>query len=497
MDLTMSKQQFDVIIIGAGLGGLTSGALLANQGVKVLMLEQHNVVGGCASSFRRKKFVFDSAVHLIGGLEEGGIPYEILNELKIQNNLEICQLSSMYTIQVGKEKIELPKNIEILEQFLISISPSDEEAIIDTLQEIKEIGSSLLTMKLTKRSQGLIMAIQNLSIKQYLADRFINAKIEFIFLSLFPYIGAVPEQIPAPFYMATFMSYNGGGYYVKGSSQALSNALKTSYERDGGQILMRRRVEEILYRDNKIVGVRDHKGNEYEAPHVISNMDVRKTLLSMIDQKNLPSALVKEVKEVIPSISGIILYVAIENDGWERNLPHETFIFPNYKNHQSSNAYNPLDSDSKPWLTVSCTTHIDPSLAPEGHSIISIVAPCEEKVIEQIREEKGKEFIEERFWELLDFYIPGLRERAVFYEMATPRTVERYTGNGNGAIYGWKKSIDQQRKMESISRLLIPGLHIVGHWSKYGHGVFGAMNGGRLLATVLKEEISSQISPVS
>ncbi|MBD8498535.1 phytoene desaturase family protein [Paenibacillus arenosi] len=486
-------ENYDVIIIGAGLGGLTAGAMLANQGKKILLLEKHNIVGGCASTFRRKQLTFDAAVHLIGGLEDEGVIYSILKDLNVLDQLHIHHNPIIYRDQIGLETFNLPGDPDALADVLMRAFPSDEEAIYETIQEFKEIGNAVLSDTIPgKRTQGRIIALQSMSIQDYLSDRFISQKVEFLLSSLFPYIGAMPSEISAPYYMGTMMSYSGGGFYLKGSSQTLANSLKYALERDGGKVMLRRQVHSILVQDGKVEGVLDHKGNTYMAPTIISNADMTRTYLSMITSEHLPPNLDKELDSLIPSNSSVVLFMSIQNDGWEQQLAHEIFIFSDYNNDSKRNYFDPLDTRTKPWMILSCPSFADTSLAPPGFSIVSIMAPCDADYVENIRREKGKEFIQERFLEHIEASLPGLKERITFMELATPSTIERYTSNSKGAIYGWKKSMDQQKRIESLSRSLISGLHTVGHWTKYGNGVFGTMNGGRQVADVIikQEDIS-------
>ena len=89
------KTKYDVIIIGAGLGGLTCGALLAKSGLKTLIIEQHSIPGGYCTSFKRKGFIFDSAVHFTEGLSPGGRLHEILKDLGVEKEIEVYKLDPL------------------------------------------------------------------------------------------------------------------------------------------------------------------------------------------------------------------------------------------------------------------------------------------------------------------------------------------------------------------------------------------------------------------
>jgi phytoene dehydrogenase-like protein len=90
------KTKYDAIIIGAGIGGLTCGALLAKSGLKTLIIEQHSIPGGYCTSFKRKGFVFDSAVHFIEELGEGGRFCQILKDLEVEKEIELYKLDLLH-----------------------------------------------------------------------------------------------------------------------------------------------------------------------------------------------------------------------------------------------------------------------------------------------------------------------------------------------------------------------------------------------------------------
>lgn len=140
---SLETNNYDAIIIGSGMGGLTSGALLAKTGMKVLVLEQHYEVGGCASMFRRKNFHFDAAIHLISGCQPGGELYQLYDKLGIRDRIDFIEVDPMYTLRVGNSTYEIPANLDHFQQKLMKWFPEDQFAIFETMEEIKQIGKAL------------------------------------------------------------------------------------------------------------------------------------------------------------------------------------------------------------------------------------------------------------------------------------------------------------------------------------------------------------------
>jgi all-trans-retinol 13,14-reductase len=123
------KERYDVIVIGAGLGGLTCGALLAKNGFKTLVLEQHTAPGGYCTSFKRKGFTFDAAVHFLEGAGYGGFLYRILSGLEIENELEYHTMDPVYKVVYPDESIAIPADLNEYIALLSSKFPAEKQGI--------------------------------------------------------------------------------------------------------------------------------------------------------------------------------------------------------------------------------------------------------------------------------------------------------------------------------------------------------------------------------
>lgn len=490
----MRKDNYDAIIIGSGFGGLIAGALLAHSGAKVLVLEQHYEVGGCVSMFRRGKYQFDVAVHLLGGCEPGGLIHSLYERLGLADQLEFLEVNPMYHLYLGEHHYEIPANLDHLADKMGNWFPQDHAAIKKVIEEIKTIGGAILRGDFQSNPQvGLrLMELSTLSFDDYLKDRFHHPHTSLVLSSLHPYAGVNVKQLSTVFMMSMLMSYHGGAYYPRGGSQKMSHLLRDYISAHHGQVLTRKKVEKILYDGTSVQGVVDQKGNEYYAPVVISNADLQTTMTELLGEEFLPDTYQADLQRLTPSHSAVILYAVVKNEGFAKPFPHEMFLFPDHElDNDQKYLYHPLDEKTDPSLLICCPSAVDPSLAPEGHSILSCLAICDQDEVERVRAEKGKEAISEHFLQLIEAKIPGFRERIVLSEFATPATVERYTGNQKGAIYGWLKSKDQPWLSEMGPVTPIPGLYAAGHWTPNVHGVYGACLSGLILAEELQKAMKA------
>jgi prolycopene isomerase len=486
--------KYDAVIIGAGYGGLTSAALLTQSGAKVVVLEQHYEVGGYVSMFQRGKFHFDVAVHLVSGCEPGGEIHSLYEKLGLLDKIDFIQVSPMYELYLGDTLYNIPSNLDDMAHKLSEWFPDDREAIYQTIDEIKVIGKAGLAFIAGKDIDDPIvgqrlMEIAALPFGEYLANRFAHPHVRLILSSLHPYAGSNIDEVSSIFMMCMMVTYHPGAFYPRGGSQKLSNLLRDYIVDHGGQVLIKRRVEKITYEDSQITGVVDHKGNEYKAPIVISNADMEKTVNQLLGREAFPKLYSENIGKLKPSPSAVILYAGICDEELEHKLSHETFYFPeNEMTSEEQYLYNPLDSHSNPCILVCTPSAVDSSLAPKGHSVATFMALCDREVIEQIKREKGKPFLIEHFLTLIEKRIPNLRKSLVVHELATPSTIEHYTLNKNGAVYGWARNFNQAWEQEMGPKSPVEGLYLAGHWNPNAHGVYGACLSGRRVAEIIIEK---------
>jgi prolycopene isomerase len=482
----LETSNYDVIVIGSGMGGLTTGSLLAHAGKKVLVLEQHYEVGGCASMFRRRNFRYDVAIHLVSGCEPGGELYNLYSKLNVLDQMEFIEVNPMYYLRLGDFTYEIPANLNELNTKMRNWFPEDREMITETIDEIKKIGKAFIddTFKNDSALLKRVIELTKISYADYLANRFYHPHVAMVLSSLHLYAGVNLKKLPTLFMMNVLMSYHNGAFYPKGGSQKLTHVLRDYIRSQKGDVLVKRKVEKILY-EGKIQGVIDHKGNQYFAPIVVSNGDLIKTMRNLLGEKNLPQLYNEALNRLVPSHSAIILYAALKNEGITKSLPHELFLSPesNLMNDEQY-LYRPTDSTSDPCISICCPSVVDSSLAPEGYSVISATALSCRKSVEGI----DKQFLEEKFIQLLDTKIPGIKDQIVSYELATPSTIEKFTLSSKGAVYGWGKSVDQPWIARMGPNTPIKGLYLAGQWTPHIHGVYGTCVSGRKTAeTILRD----------
>jgi all-trans-retinol 13,14-reductase len=483
VDLKRSREEneYDVIIVGAGIGGLTCGALLAKKGYKVLVLEQHYQVGGFCSSFTRKGFVFNSGVEDVSGLWEKGPVTHLLSELGLRKE-ELFVKNTRRVIYKGRA-IDIPNSFDQLIELFKNMFPKEEKSIDAFFSEAKKayeecykevpLYGSPLPAELIVRVMGEKKLLDypkehphfydwmSKTYKQKLDEYFKNEDLKTLLCSLLGYIGSEPEKISAASALTASLSYFiYGGYYPRGGAQNFANILRKFIEDRGGEVLLMRRVDKILVDSGRAVGVRC--GDKvFKAPIVVANANAKKVFLELIGEEHLDKNFMEYIKSLRMSPSAFMVFLGVDMD--LSNYP--TII---------------VDLDSEIHITIN--SNADPRLAPKGKASVTITTLANyhdfpERGTREYVEKKRK--LAEELIQKAEKIIPGLSKHIVVQDAATPKTLERYTLIPEGAIYSFDQSIDTKRP---YFKAPVKGLYLVGASTFPGGGIEAVVISGTICA---------------
>jgi prolycopene isomerase len=238
-------------------------------------------------------------------------------------------------------------------------------------------------------------------------------------------------------------------------------------------------VTQIEVLDNQVQSVLLASGEKIKAQTVISNADMRNTVLQMIGEAYFPKRYIARMKNMQHSQSIFVVYLATNLDLHAANVHHESFYY-DFVDHDA-NYYNSVSGDENlSWLSITVPTLIDPSLAPAGeHLMILTRLVCFDG---QNCWKSAKSLFVEKMLDYADRKIPGLKSHILFVEAGSPTTLERYTSNYKGAAYGWDVTPEQAGANRVANKSPINGLYFAGHWSTPGGGVYGVSYSGMLAA---------------
>jgi all-trans-retinol 13,14-reductase len=493
--------QFDAVIIGSGLGGLSCAAAFARQGFKPLVLEQHDKPGGYATSFTRPGgFEFDVSLHSTSVSERNGL-HNLIPGFPEITTVEFVPHPTLYRAIFPDHDIRVPnRNLPAYIDLLTKAFPAEREGIQGLFDDLKNVsqdfgrlyaGRGNVDMSRFQADYPHLFRFAGSTWAEIVDARIRDAKLKAIISSLWGYYGLPPSQLASVYYGPPTYSYlTTGGYYPKGRSQTISNALVSFIEARGGKVMLGTRVERILVKGGAAHGVRTGDGQEYKGKVVVSNANAPDTFRAMLAPEERKDEKLKEylaqMDRYSVSLSSFQIFL-----GLKRDLVHEVgvtdteiFHFPDYNMEAAYEAARSADL-SKPRFCVTLYDNLYPGYSPKGKNTLNLLVlqgfdhwkPYES----DYRRGKKKAYRaeKERLADLLirqaeETILPGLGKAIEVKEIGTPLTNLRYTANFRGAIYGWDQTLDNSGARRLPHRTPVKNLYLAGAWTRPGHG-YGAV----------------------
>jgi len=478
---------YDVIVIGSGIGGLTSAALLAKSGQSVLVLEAHDRPGGYAHGFKRKKYHFDSGVHLISGCGSEGycggqVIYKTLQALNLLDEIEFISINPFSHAHFPGLQIGLPQT---LDDFIAALSqqfPAEADGIKSLtelclqLSEEITIADELMAEVDLEQAQQLMPALfkYRKSTLAEVAEQYISdPKLLGVFASNWPYLGLPPSQVSFVYWSTMLIGYMvDGAYYCKGGFQQLANTLVKGLQRYAGDIKYKSTVEKIIIENEKVSGVIVNN-QRINATTVISNADFKQTVYHMVGEQYFPRRYLQRIKKMQHSLSIFVVYLATDLDLKAMNISHESFCYQDFDHDKN---YLSTQQGDLSWVSITAPTLVDHALAPEGEHLLMLTTLLPYQAAESWKLEKPK-FMQTMI-EIAAQTIPALEQHILYSEGGSPATMHRYTQNYQGAAYGWDVTPGQVGPARIQNQSPIKGLFFAGHWASPGGGVYGVSVSG-------------------
>ena len=483
----------DVIIIGAGVAGLTCGCLLAQRGLNVLIVEKNQKIGGCCSSFQKEGFSFDLSVQSLGECQEGGRVWNLLKKLDLLHHLRFIPLEPAREYHFPDQKIVQSSQLEAHIETLSRVFPDERmgiEKVYGVLKKIfdefSHLPSSLNWFDPSSlRSQfPYLLKYKDQTFKQLLDEHISDPFLKTILSIRSSYALLPPEEISAVGMAGIEMSYfNHGVSCVEGRVEDLPLAMGEAFRKMNGKILTGLEVEKILMEKKKAIGIRLKNGESFTGKMIISNADARTTFSRLLGEDHLPAGYRSKLNGMRPSLSYFILYLGMDGSLEELSISNNEI----FSGHPISQEYQALYEnripDGAPFYLLA-PSKVNPSHAPEGKSTLclSVKAPYH---FNRGWEQKTVGEVSESLISRASVLIPDLKRRILVRAEATPKTIERWTGNRMGAAYGWAQ-IPGQSGIYRLQRTTpIPNLYLTGHWTSPGGGIAAVVASGELTAEAI------------
>lgn len=508
-----APERWDVVIVGAGPGGLTTGAYLAANGQKVLVLEANQVVGGSTQTFRRvgNKFEFDVGTHYVGECGPGGRMQTTLSGLSLTERIKWLRQrpEGHCQIMIPGTTFQTPTGWDTYLERLIAAFPDEEEG----LRRCVDIMRSIATNEVRFKSPLALLRWGLRPITTLMAACNLSADAQAVILAENGDYTWPPHRTPAVFHAGFLDHYiQAGAYYPRGGGQMIGAHLTDVIQSYGSTVRTKTRVEQILIEDGRAVGVRLRGGEEIRSDVVVSAADFKKTWAELVGDEHLTRRLRRRVKAVEMTLPMFAVYVALDVDLRERDTPPLAWVWPT---NDVDGYYREVAAGRCPEkmpVGISCPTAKDPEgthSAPPGFSTLELVSWAPKEYAfwnvdtgpadggSYSRDERYlalKEELTQRVLDTAELMIPDIRERLVFCEASTPITQERFTLTTDGNCYGIAPLLKNLGPFRPRVKTHIPGLFLAGNSTENLFGINATIWGGmRTAGVVLGRDLEQEV----
>lgn len=494
---------YEVIVIGGGLSGLTAASLLAKRGLKVAVIDKSYQPGGSCGVFRRGDRTFDQGSAMLYGFGERGFNAHRFVMNCLEEPMEMIHHDLLYCVNYEGKRVRFFQDIDRFIEELSEVFPKERESIRKFYQDMRKLYQHIMVEvptytsadetdpRVALKSMGKhplsylrFLGYLNRSARSLLENYFSNPEIFQFFDKLTStYCYATVEEAPAVLASVMFVdNHVGGSYYPAGSTMFLPGKLEKVIEAHGGDMYPETEVVSILFKDRKPCGVKLQDGRELYADDLIYSGTVWNLYGKLIPEKESSEKRRAWAENQVPTYPSVVLYAAVAKEAIpEETAPIEMLV----------GSPDRLDESE---VTAYLLSMDDRTLCPEEEHLIMAIGPTflPWKTFDEEEYRRRKEEEKERLLTVLENRFPLFKASLRYAEVATPRTIERYTMKNGGAVAGPKQMLGQHMFKRLHIRTEWKNLFCCGESTVMGTGTPTVTTSGLSAANALLRKLGKE-----
>lgn len=513
--LVADSRPWDTIVIGSGIGGLATAALLAQRGQRVLVLERHYVAGGFTHTFERKGYEWDVGIHYVGEMQRKNSVLRRVCAAVSDGKMAWAPMPEVYDRAVfgaaGQETVyDFPAGRENLKSKLKGYFPGEETAIdryFDRVDEVARASRGYFMEKALPPAPAALAApflrrkflkLSDKTTWEVLSSLTKNEKLIGVLTTQYGDYGLPPRQSSFAIHAIVARHYYEGGSYPVGGAASIAESIFPVIEAAGGRVLVKAEVSEILTDGKQAIGVRLSDGTEIRSRQVVSDAGVLNTFgRLMASEKSNAAGMAQKLGQVSPSLAHVCLYIGLKGSAAEHQLPQANYwIYPGYDHDKNIERYVQDPNAPLPVTYVSFPSAKDPSWEAKhpGISTMEAVGFVPYQWFQKWEDthwmkrgadyEALKERLAERLFENVYRMVPQIRGKVDYHEVSTPLTTRHFSNYAHGEIYGIDHTPARFRLRWLRPTTPWKGLFLTGQ-DIVSVGFGGALMGGVLTASAM------------
>ncbi len=494
-----------VVVIGSGLGGLSTGVVLAKNGWHVTVLEQGDQIGGCLQCFSRRGVKFETGMHFIGSAAPGQTLDKLMRYMEIDRTVTLSQLdpSGYDVVALGGQTYRFANGREAFINQMTEYFPHQHANLVRYYDLIEEIAnaSSLHSLKYAETDKVLIPEYQMRSIDGVLNEIISDPLLAKVLVGNLPLYAAEKGKTPFSTHAFIMDFYNQSAFRIRGGSDNVATALADTIRRYGGEVYSRSKATQIVCDDTHAVAVEINGKDTIPCDCVISDAHPVRTLELLSDTHLIRPAFRKRVCSIPQTVGGFSVYLHFK----ENEVPYMNY---NYYGYQGDTPWNCENYTEASWPEGFLYMHFCPEGEPKCTTTGVVLSYMRMDDVEQWKGthvgHRGQDYNDfkerkaERLLDVLEQHFPGIRSKIKHYYTSTPLTYLDYLGTEGGSMYGNAKDIAQSSAYRVPQRTRIPNVLLTGQ-NINSHGMLGVLVGTIVTCSELltARTIYSQIQEAS